>query len=455
MGWPAVMPDMIQWPMVGQPNNASALADAYGATHGQPQSGMAGLDWFNSANAAIMADMSQSPFGMPNGYQQMPSVPANQQFHPAHLTQQLNALHLQNQQNEQIMKQQNKLLAQIQAAQERRALAELEATSALQQQHTNNPVTQFAQIHHIPHDLPSNPRHAIAPRPKQAQGQHSDRSRSPGSVLDSRSPGDRRSGASSPFGTAHGSQLPPEVSKAMSIMNALRQQSNDSHSESSDSSFNRSPRPNSYTFRDRNRDNGSWAQGNRSESRHVSNLPRNEKYFNPETPERNRASTPSIVIDQSSVENPTLPPLPNPADANAVGMRIGQRIVPGISDTSLPRHPDTQYADNLPSTPNNRPDKRQSYSELSAGKPGQARYSEPINSRPTSSPASSHTTLIQPRRQPRGPPMESFFANNFLARRSLRTRREAMSKLCASPRAASFSGAQNHSQSVPSLARQV
>jgi hypothetical protein len=41
-------------------------------------------------------------------------------------------------------------------------------------------------------------------------------------------------------------------------------------------------------------------------------------------------------------------------------------------------------------------------------------------------------------RQPRGPPTE-FHAINFTSRLSARTRREAMSKLCASPRAASFS----------------
>lgn len=40
-------------------------------------------------------------------------------------------------------------------------------------------------------------------------------------------------------------------------------------------------------------------------------------------------------------------------------------------------------------------------------------------------------------RQPRGPPTE-FLAINFTSRLSARTRREAMSKLCASPRAASF-----------------
>lgn len=49
----------------------------------------------------------------------------------------------------------------------------------------------------------------------------------------------------------------------------------------------------------------------------------------------------------------------------------------------------------------------------------------------------SATGAPQPSRQPRGPPTE-FHAVNFSARLSARTRREAMSKLCASPRAASF-----------------
>ncbi|KAK0519968.1 hypothetical protein OC834_003317 [Tilletia horrida] len=43
-----------------------------------------------------------------------------------------------------------------------------------------------------------------------------------------------------------------------------------------------------------------------------------------------------------------------------------------------------------------------------------------------------------PRRQPKGPPTE-FLAHNFASRITLRTRREAMSKLCASPRASVLS----------------
>lgn len=44
---------------------------------------------------------------------------------------------------------------------------------------------------------------------------------------------------------------------------------------------------------------------------------------------------------------------------------------------------------------------------------------------------------IQASRQPRGPPTE-FHSVNFASRLSSRTRKEAMTKLCASPRAASF-----------------
>lgn len=44
---------------------------------------------------------------------------------------------------------------------------------------------------------------------------------------------------------------------------------------------------------------------------------------------------------------------------------------------------------------------------------------------------------LQASRQPRGPPTE-FHSVNFASRISSRTRKEAMSKLCASPRAASF-----------------
>ena len=45
--------------------------------------------------------------------------------------------------------------------------------------------------------------------------------------------------------------------------------------------------------------------------------------------------------------------------------------------------------------------------------------------------------------------MDAFFANNFLARRSLRTRREAMSKLCASPRASIFQNLRSIRTSSP------
>ncbi len=46
---------------------------------------------------------------------------------------------------------------------------------------------------------------------------------------------------------------------------------------------------------------------------------------------------------------------------------------------------------------------------------------------------------IQPRRQPKGQPTE-FHKVNFQARMNSRLRKDAMSKLCASPRAASFGG---------------
>ena len=55
--------------------------------------------------------------------------------------------------------------------------------------------------------------------------------------------------------------------------------------------------------------------------------------------------------------------------------------------------------------------------------------------------ASRNLTLppIQPRRQPKGQPND-FKEVNFQARMNSRTRKDAMSKLCASPRAASFGG---------------
>ncbi|WFD03725.1 hypothetical protein MOBT1_002419 [Malassezia obtusa] len=394
------------------------------------------------------------------GYQPMGGMVGAQQLSTAQLTQQLNALHLQNQQNEQIMMQQNKLLAQIQAAQELRAQADREASNGMHQQHQqSNPLLQFAQSHHIPSDLPSNRRHAISPRPKGTPDQGPSRARSPNPVMGPQSPSERYGTASPSVNVTPGPQLPPDLSKAMSVMNALRHSSNDAHYEAPDTSFNRSPRPSSYVDRDRRRESGNWAHGTRGDPRRTSAIQRNEKLYGYDTPERNAPSTPSIIIDRSGMEGASIPPLaPSlPVDVNSVGMRIGQRIVPGVNDAPPARYPDTHLSDTLPSTPNNRQDKRHSYSELGAGKPGQSRSAEAMSSRPMSTPASAPAPLIQPRRQPRGPPMESFFANNFLARRSLRTRREAMSKLCASPRAASFSGPKSNGAQAASspLARQA
>ena len=455
MGRAAGVPDMMQWPMAGAPNNASMLADAYGASHGQPQSGMGGMNWFNGANPVAMGDLSQSSFGMPfvgGGPAGMPNAP---QLSAAQLAQQLNALHLQNQQNEQILMQQNKLLAQIQAAQELRAQAELEASTTLlqqqQQQQQNNPLLQFAQSHHIPTDLPTNRRHAISSRPKSSSEQVPPQSHSPNPTRASAPQGNRFGSSSPSVSLPSGGQLPPDLSKALSAMNAIRQSAGDAHNDTPDSSFSQSPRPTSYSGRDRNRESGNWAQSSRSDARRTSAVQRNERTQEFHTPDRSQASPPSIIIDRAGMETGTLSPLPPsiPVDVNSVGMRIGQRIVPGVNAES-------NAGAALPSTPNSRPDKRHSYSELGVNKSGNARGSEQVSPRPMSMSAATQTPLIQPRRQPRGPPTESFFANNFLARRSLRTRREAMSKLCASPRAASFSGPKSSNpQAVSSpLARQ-
>ncbi|KAI3614710.1 hypothetical protein CBS9595_003981 [Malassezia furfur] len=453
LGRGAGVPDMMQWPMAGAPNNVSMLADAYGASHGQPQSGMGGMNWFNGANPLAMGDLNQASFGMPlmgGGPAGMPNVP---QLSTAQLAQQLNALHLQNQQNEQILMQQNKLLAQIQAAQELRAQAELEASTAQQQQQQqNNPLLQFAQSHQIPTDLPTNRRHAISSRPKHSSEQVPPRSHSPNPARASAPQGNRfSSGSGSPsINLPSGGQLPPDLSKALSAMNAIRQSTSDAHYDTPDSSFSQSPRPSSYSGRDRNRESGSWAQNPRSDARRTSAVQRSERAPEFHTPDRAQASPPSIIIDRAEMESSTLSPLPPsiPVDVNSVGMRIGQRIVPGVNAES-------SAGTTLPSTPNSRPDKRHSYSELGANKSGGARGPEQVSPRPLSMSAATQTPLIQPRRQPRGPPTESFFANNFLARRSLRTRREAMSKLCASPRAASFSGPKPNAQAVSSpLARQ-
>ena len=130
--------------------------------------------------------------------------------------------------------------------------------------------------------------------------------------------------------------------------------------------------------------------------------------------ERRRNLTPSIVIDEVNLE---------PSDdaltrkVNSVGMRMGPRTATVVHEIRVSPQ-DSMYLGN------------------NSEKISSVRGSD--SSRPSSAQGVHPPPLIQPRRQPRGPPMDAFFANNFLARRSLRTRREAMSKLCASPRAPAF-----------------
>ncbi|KAE8222370.1 hypothetical protein CF319_g4421 [Tilletia indica] len=61
-----------------------------------------------------------------------------------------------------------------------------------------------------------------------------------------------------------------------------------------------------------------------------------------------------------------------------------------------------------------------------------------MSSSSNSSTGNGNSGASAPRRQPKGPPME-FLPHNFASRISVRTRREAMSKLCASPRASVLS----------------
>ncbi|WFD31868.1 hypothetical protein MSPP1_002908 [Malassezia sp. CBS 17886] len=369
-------------------------------------------------------------------YGSVPMAPAYPQWQGpmpnpvGQLSQQLAAVQLQNQQHEQVAMQQNMLLAQIQAAQELRAQAERQSAPP------PRPLSP------VPISQPARPRSPLPTTPRPGSGS------SLGVSL----------GATPEAERVPAMQLPEDVSNAMSAMQVIKQ-AGEKGRDVDDMQCWRNSRPNSYAGRDRNRDSGSWLQGSpgqsaRRDGSRLSSAHRREVAF--ETPERgNRKSfTPSIVIDRSGVESQDATgegAISLPSDASAMGIRIGQCMPhKGMDMTHSPESKSSPMSrsvealgraqsplaagSELPRVDRER--KRSSYSELSAGKsrndPGTV-------------------TLIHPRRQPRGPPMESFFANNFLARRSLRTRREAMSKLCASPRARRFSSPKSaHPQPAPS-----
>lgn len=340
---PPLMPDMTQW-YVNQTSTPESLAMAYGATHGQPNAEYGSIDWLNN---------TQSPYVAPQmttyTWPQHQTFGGRNSFATAQLQQQLAQLQLQQQQDH-VALQQQMLLAQIQAAQELRAKADLK--TAMQAQHARAQ-TQKA------HELPQNP------------------------MLFGSSP---RRGLrnNTPIGHARSPmQLPEDVTKAMSAVSHIRQV------EQSRRESSQSPQQ----------------SGSRGERRSL---------------------TPSIVIDGSHV--------PNQADAiSSASLRAGS-----------PQPQEPRYAQGRRSpAPRETSSKRTSMNEIGVGRAPMLRSEG--TSRPKSLSAagvSQFSALVHhPRRQPRGPPMESFFANNFLARRSIRTRREAMSKLVASPRAPSFGNA--------------
>lgn len=80
---------------------------------------------------------------------------------------------------------------------------------------------------------------------------------------------------------------------------------------------------------------------------------------------------------------------------------------------------------------------QQMFAQLSQQQPQQMHNAPRTASRARTFSAQQNGNGIQASRQPRGPPTE-FHSVNFASRISSRTRKEAMSKLCASPRAASF-----------------
>lgn len=337
------MPDMTQW-YANQATTPETLAMAYGATHGQPNAEYDSIDWLNS---------TQSPYVVPQmttyTWPQNQTFGGHNSFATTQLQQQLAQMQLQQQQDH-VALQQQMLLAQIQAAQELRAKADLKI--AMQAQHARAQ-TQKA------HDLPQNPLlFGSSPRRGLRNNTPIGRARSP-------------------------MQLPEDVTKAMSAVSHMRQV------EQSQRESSRSPQQ-------------SGSRGERC------------------------SLTPSIVIGGSHV--------PNQVDAmSSALLRAGS-----------PQPQDPRYVQGRRSPASrDTSSKRASMNELGVGRAPMLRSEGTSRPKSLSAAGGSQSSALvhHPRRQPRGPPMESFFANNFLARRSIRTRREAMSKLVASPRAPSFGNA--------------
>lgn len=262
-----------------------------------------------------------------------------------------------------------------------------------------------ANIPPMSQELPQNPKMLFGSSPRrEARGSSTG---APGSTAPHRvrsplqkSIGEHReSSPSTGSDRFHKMQLPPDVTNAMASMNLIRQ----SQGQPSPSTPVRpSQRPKSYGGREKRdsdlRMSSLGASGRSPDVTRISTPPRTEQ-----SGERSsRNLTPSIIID-------------NAGTSDTQECRQDRRMRNSFAGTS----PDTEH-------------KRRSLAELGAGR-------APRNTE-SSGEQAQQQIVHYPRRQPRGPPMESFFANNFLARRSIRTRREAMTKLCASPRVPSFSG---------------
>jgi hypothetical protein len=400
LGQPDVLHGFVPWQSYNpQTNPSSMLADAYGATHGQPQPAAANLDWYNGLAASMLIDPRTHPAALPSALvQPQPSYMDMYHVSPPQLTQKMNQLHLQSQQQEQVAVQRRLLMSQFQQAQEQRLLADHQNTSM-----------------YLPHSgLMMN----------DAQSKQSIVDPNPdGFYLKSRVPvsNGKTAGPDETFisfmSTPEGKNQIYENNTSPNT-STLEKASNESSSPSESTNLRTGvrSRPVSFTSRDLRQESiGSPINHTspQAELRLPSALRRGEDAHESSV-ERRRNLTPSIVIDEVNLE---------PSDdaltrkVNSVGMRMGPRTATVVHEIQVSPQ-ESMYLGN------------------NSEKISSVRGSD--LSRPSSAQGVHPPPLIQPRRQPRGPPMDAFFANNFLARRSLRTRREAMSKLCASPRAPAF-----------------
>lgn len=393
-------PTFMPWPAYNPPiTQTSMLADAYGAAHGQPQpGGTTNLDWVNGMSAYMLMDPGARSAPLPFNMVQHPHTNMAMYQQPcAQLTHYMNHLQLQSQEQQDKIALQQNLLPSIQPAQEQRLPVEHQAKLNMDESSSSMAFER---------------QQADAMRTCDTGSVHKNFGARPTTTHLNRQSADLGPGPSSRVYSAFDFTSPSKP----------RVRANDATSPKGSPNNTRSIQNSSEeSFAFSSIDQSARYEPKRKSALHPSDEQTSDTSF-----ENRQSVTPSIIIDQVNI-TPTDDTLTR--KAHSVGMRMGPRTATIVHEVQVP-------VDNAVA------------GSISADLSSRRSLSTDLN-RTGNAQGSPSLPLIQPRRQPRGPPTDAFFANNFLARKSLRTRREAMLKLCASPRAPAFQGSRATTTSSP------